>query len=156
VDLAALIDAIAPAIPALAIANRLPPATSVRTDQTQLLRVLANLLRNAAEAGAPSATIALDPAPPETTTPSLAILIADTGPGLPEAISAHLFQPFVAGGRPGGTGLGLAIAADLMRVLGGELTLAETGPAGTVFRLVLPTAAALAPPRLEQPIQRAV
>ena len=45
------------------------------------------------------------------------------------------------GGRAGGAGLGLAISRDLVRAHGGDITLAETGASGTVFRFTLPQGA---------------
>ena len=62
--------------------------------------------------------------------------VADTGPGLPRKAQENLFQPFRGGVRQGGSGLGLVIAAELVKGHGGTLTLAETGPDGTVFRIV--------------------
>jgi nitrogen-specific signal transduction histidine kinase len=61
----------------------------------------------------------------------------DDGPGLPEEVQHRLFVEKPAG-KGVGAGLGLAIAWELARNHGGDLTLVETGPAGTVFRLVLP------------------
>ena len=64
--------------------------------------------------------------------------LADNGPGLPERALAHLFQPFAGSARHGGTGLGLAISRELAQAHGGDLTLASSGPEGTVFELRLP------------------
>jgi signal transduction histidine kinase len=50
-------------------------------------------------------------------------------------------RPFFGSARPGGSGLGLAIARELVRAHGGELSLASSTGAGTVFRLTLPVAA---------------
>ncbi|MGD1030407.1 MAG: ATP-binding protein [Opitutaceae bacterium] len=68
---------------------------------------------------------------------SLNLLVSDEGPGIPEQIRAHLFEPGRST-RPGGTGLGLAISQLLARQIGASLTLVETGPAGTTFSLSLP------------------
>jgi signal transduction histidine kinase len=119
--------------PAVQITNETPAATRLVADRLHVLRVLANLLRNAAEAGAKSIRVTT-----EAAADGLAITIADDGPGLPAAVQKNLFRPFVAGGRTGGSGLGMAIARDLVRAHGGELTLVETGRTGTVFRIVLP------------------
>ena len=112
--------------------NDVDPAILVRADRIQLFRVLTNLLRNAAEAGARSVRVS---AHHDNTT--LAVEIADDGPGLPEAVRADLFRPFAGSMRRGGTGLGLAIARDLMVAHGGDIELVETGAAGTTFRLTL-------------------
>ncbi len=58
----------------------------------------------------------------------LQIIIADKGPGIPEAERERIFKPFVRGEASrsrdtGGTGLGLSIARNIVRAHGGELTL---------------------------------
>ena len=64
--------------------------------------------------------------------------VADTGPGVPPAARAHLFQAFQGSARPGGTGLGLAIAAEIVRAHGGTITLIEAEGPGAVFELSIP------------------
>ncbi|MDP3383697.1 MAG: sensor histidine kinase, partial [Phenylobacterium sp.] len=56
-------------------------------------------------------------------------------------------------GRADGAGLGLAIARELAQGHGGDLTLASTGPEGSVFEVRLPgVPAAIAPaPALKRP-----
>ncbi|MBV8576728.1 MAG: HAMP domain-containing histidine kinase [Acetobacteraceae bacterium] len=130
------------AAPHCRVENLLPRSLRVNADHDQLLRVLVNLVRNAAEAGAHHVRVALPAEQPENT---IAIDVADDGPGLGEDTAKKLFQPFADAGKRGGTGLGLAIARDLMRAHGGDIALASTGPSGTVFRLTLP-AAPVSPP----------
>jgi len=115
----------------LSVAGKL----SVRADRDQLYRVLLNLARNAVEAGARQLRFTA-----EFADGSVAVEIADNGPGLPPRAQENLFRPFFGSGRPGSSGLGLAIARELMRAQGGELTLVATTGAGTVFRLTLPAA----------------
>ena len=117
--------------------NAIPPAVQVKADRTQLFRVLVNLFRNAAEAGAGTVRVATGEAGT-----MLTITIADDGPGLPETVRANLFRPFVGSLRRGGTGLGMAIARDLMVAHGGGIELVATGPTGTVFLLTLPATTA--------------
>jgi signal transduction histidine kinase len=125
---------ISTAIP-LVWVNRLPPQRLIQADRDQLARALLNLGRNAAQAGARTVSLELAAAPPSG---RLVLILADDGPGLPEAVRATLFQPFAAGGRNGGCGLGLAIAWEILRAHGGALRLEHTGPAGTRFALELP------------------
>ena len=66
------------------------------------------------------------------------IAIRDDGPGLPPRAREKLFRPFEGSVRAGGTGLGLAIARELARNHGGDLSLVDSGEAGTEFRLTLP------------------
>lgn len=105
----------------------------VEADAEQLFRVLVNLGRNAAEAGASSVQVRTRLIPGK-----LVVEVRDDGPGVPAKARNKLFQPFAGSARPGGTGLGLAIARDLMRAHGGDIELAESSSKGTVFHLALP------------------
>lgn len=72
--------------------------------------------------------------------------IHDTGPGVPEAARAVIFEEFEQGDasatrRHGGTGLGLAISRRLVRQMGGELALTNTSADGSIFTLTLPAPA---------------
>jgi len=107
----------------------------IESDPDHLYRISVNLLRNAAEAiaaaGGPLRQI-------RTSLHDGALIFQDTGPGLPEKARENLFRPFAGSSRSNGTGLGLVIAHELAAALAGELTLQETGEAGTAFRLALP------------------
>jgi signal transduction histidine kinase len=139
--LAPLVDEIGPGLAVseaeLAIECAIPPDLTIQADRDQLYRVFLNLARNAVEAGAHRLRFA---AARENGT--IAIEVADDGPGLPPKARENLFRPFFGSARPGGSGLGLAIARELVRAHGGELSLASSTGAGTVFRLTLPASAA--------------
>lgn len=149
-DLAA---ALSPVLPGGAdITHNVPSGLDIYADREQLFRVLSNLMRNAIEAGA--TRVAIGGRHDMSATGKRAIIeIADNGPGLPEPVRRHLFQPFAGTARNGGTGLGLAIARDLTRAHGGDLTLVSTGPDGTAFRLSLPQPAQN-PPRKQRPARK--
>ena len=68
----------------------------------------------------------------------LQIEIIDDGPGLPEAIAADIFDPFVSG-KENGTGLGLALVSKIISDHGGWISV-TSAPGRTVFRLALPRA----------------
>ena len=113
----------------------------VDADHDQLLRVLLNLARNAAQAletRAPN-----DPLRDQIRITGrregavTVIEVSDTGPGFPQKAKEHLFEAFQGSTRTGGTGLGLAIAAELVRAHGGEVKLVE-GTLGATFRLTIP------------------
>lgn len=70
---------------------------------------------------------------------SVSVVVSDEGRGIPESVSAHLFEPGYSG-RPGGSGLGLAISHLIARQIGGSLALESTSEEGTAFRLTLPLA----------------
>ncbi len=65
------------------------------------------------------------------------VSVRDEGPGIPGRVVPHLFDPYFTT-KPRGTGLGLATAYTLVKALGGDLTLASTGPSGTTFSIYLP------------------
>jgi len=139
VDLARLVDESAEAARApgrvFTLVNYVPAGLLIEADRNQFYRVVVNLLRNAAEAGARSVRVA-------AVRDGMAVQVdlADDGPGLPAAVRAVLFRPFAGSVQRGGTGLGLAIAHDLMLAHGGTIALVSTGAEGTVFRLTLPAA----------------
>lgn len=70
------------------------------------------------------------------------IRVIDTGPGIPEDKLACLFDRFVqvddsATRRFDGAGLGLAICRDLVKAMGGTLSV-DTSPEGSVFTVAAP------------------
>jgi signal transduction histidine kinase len=149
VDLRALVDeaaldALLVAHPAIRFANNVPDAITVRADPDQLARVFVNLLKNAREAlevqnGAiQSPTISVDFA--ERPDKSVAVSIADNGPGLPPRALQNLFVPFEGSAKVGGTGLGLAIAREIAEAHGGAIAYVPTEK-GTRFDVTLPASA---------------
>jgi signal transduction histidine kinase/purine-cytosine permease-like protein len=124
----------------------------VATDEKRLRQVLLNLLSNAikfTDAG----TVSLDVG---YRSQIATFTIRDTGPGIPEADLARIFEPFERGSTPAarsapGTGLGLTIANLLAQLLGGEITLAAAPGGGTQARLRLMLASIAQPAILSQP-----
>lgn len=122
--------------------NHVPPGLTVDADREHLNRVLTNLIRNAIQAleaqDAGQDGRVLISAWREG---AVAVIeVKDNGPGIPERVRPKLFEAFQSAAKPGGVGLGLAIAAELIRAHGGEISLAATGPGGTVFRIIVPDA----------------
>ena len=66
----------------------------------------------------------------------LMIEVEDNGPGVPDHLKPHLFDPFVTTKRTG-TGLGLALVAKIIGDHGGIIE-CECEPKRTVFRVLLP------------------
>ncbi len=122
------------------------PALRVDADRDQLYRVLSNMARNACQAIEAAAVPAEIRIAATRHGPSVTLVIADSGPGLPEIARAHLFEAFQGSTRRGGSGLGLAIANELVAAHGGTLTLADPDVAnqGTVFTMVIPDRSASA------------
>ncbi len=101
-----------------------------------LCLIASNLVQNAIAASPPGRRVAVS-MKSAAGDRELVLEVADEGDGIPDSIREHLFVPGRSG-RAGGSGLGLSISQLLARQIGAELTLAATGPRGTVFRLVLP------------------
>ncbi len=95
--------------------------------------VLHNLLQNAIEASPAGAAVRLAVAQSGR---QLVFGVEDAGPGLAAAVQERLFQP-VRSTKAGGSGLGLALSQQLARQAGGRIQLADTGPSGTRFEVVL-------------------
>jgi two-component system NtrC family sensor kinase len=67
--------------------------------------------------------------------------VRDTGCGIPAEHLERIFEPFFTTKPVGeGTGLGLSISHDIIRGLGGELTVSSVVGQGTTFRVLLPVA----------------
>ncbi len=113
---------------------------SVRADPEQLYRIIGNLVRNARQAIVATGKPAEILIQAEENAENWIILVADTGPGLPEKAREHLFTAFQGSVRKGGSGLGLSIAQELVRGHGGTLELEKTDERGTTFKICLPKA----------------
>jgi signal transduction histidine kinase len=67
------------------------------------------------------------------------ILVRDNGGGIPSENMEKIFDPFFSTKEVGkGTGLGLSISYGIIKDHQGEISVAETSPAGTTFRIKLP------------------
>jgi len=71
--------------------------------------------------------------------PQVTIEVSDNGPGIPDEIRDHIFEPFVTTNHSKGTGLGLAITKRIITAHRGAITV-NSFPGGTVFSIVLPAA----------------
>lgn len=116
------------------------PAPLVDGDAARLHQVLANLVGNALAHTPPGTSITVH-AGPGGTPATVALRVADSGPGLPDDVRDHAFDRFRRGrdarGRPG-SGLGLAVVDGIVRAHGGTVAI-RPGP-GTVVDVVLPAA----------------
>lgn len=125
----------------------LPPLYGNRD---QLIQIILNLVKNAAEALGPDAidgeielSTAFRPGvrlrTPGSTAPvslPLEICVRDNGRGVPDDIRSHLFDPFVTT-KASGTGLGLALVAKIVGDHGGIVE-CESHPRRTSFRILMP------------------
>jgi signal transduction histidine kinase len=76
-------------------------------------------------------------------TPGVLLYVADTGPGVPEALRERIFDPFFTTKGPAdGCGLGLAIVARSVYDAGGAVWVDRAREGGAVFKVFLPLAQA--------------
>jgi len=120
-----------------------PGLPEVEVHANQIKQVFVNIINNAAQAilgaqrsGGRITVLAkcwLD---------GVAVSISDNGPGMPESVAQHVFEPFFSTKAEGeGTGLGLSICQGIVKEHGGSMTV-DPGPAtGATFTVELPGAA---------------
>lgn len=110
-------------------------------DADRVLQILMNLVQNALKAcedlprdRAPYVQVSAEARPGR-----LVVRIKDNGPGLPDRVKEHLFEPFVTTREDGeGTGLGLYTSHRIAHELGGGLELFSEPGQGTEAVLSLP------------------
>jgi two-component system nitrogen regulation sensor histidine kinase GlnL len=127
-----------------------PSLPSVLGNRDLLVQALLNLVKNAAEAAGPDqgeilletryqqgVRLAMPGGGPRVDVP-LMVSVQDNGPGIPEDLQTHLFDPFVTT-KSGGKGLGLALVAKIVGDHGGVIEF-DSEPRRTRFRIMLPKA----------------
>jgi PAS domain S-box-containing protein len=111
----------------------------IRGDREQLKQLCLNLVVNAKEAVSANGEVHvrcwLRPNPAR---PTVALEVADTGPGIAEAVREILFEPFITTKRRG-TGLGLALCRAITDVHRGTIRAENRTPGpGAVFTVEIP------------------
>ena len=118
----------------ISLQNLVPESAEVTVDPNQLHQVIINLLQNAADAMPEGGKVKIECS---TTSVAVCISITDTGSGIAEAATQHLFEPFWTT-KPAGTGLGLAISYRIIEAHGGTLSVESPPGGGCRFVITLP------------------
>src|SRR6058998_1966179 len=104
-------------------------------DPRRIQQVLVNLTKNALQATS-NGTVT---GGVEDRGDTVALVVHDTGPGMPPDVLEKLFQPFfTTKPKEQGTGLGLAFAKSVVNAHGGTIEVASELGEGTTFTVVLP------------------
>ena len=109
-------------------------------DRVQLQQVILHLIMNAIEAmsevGEGSRELVISTS--EAESGSVLVAVSDTGPGLPPANLARIFEAFYTT-KASGLGMGLSICRSIVEAHGGQLWATPNEPHGAVFRVMLPS-----------------
>lgn len=111
--------------------------TLLDSDRTQ--QVAGNLIANSIAYGAPGAPITITSMVGAS---HASLSVHNTGPAIPEAIRAALFEPMVrgvTGGDRRSVGLGLFIVREIVQAHGGSVSVASSTEEGTVFTATFST-----------------
>lgn len=117
------------------------PALVVELDRDQVVQVISNLVRNAAEAMPNGGTVIVRTRPVRE---SLVLSVADGGSGISKANLSRVFEPFFTTKPIGkGTGLGLPVSYGIVKMHRGDIDVVSNadpavGPTGTVLTVRLP------------------
>jgi PAS domain S-box-containing protein len=113
--------------------------TYIYSDQDKIRQIILNLLSNAAKfTHEGKITLSVN-----QVGENLHIAVSDTGIGISAEALPHIFKEFEQADttttrKYGGTGLGLTISRNLVRLLGGDLTVESEFRNGSTFTLVIP------------------
>lgn len=109
-------------------------------DSRMLEQVFTNLISNAVDVlgkrGEGTIAVKVSQGTAIGSRPQVEISVSDDGPGIPERVREHIFEPFVTT-KPQGTGLGLAITKRIVTAHRGSITV-NSFPGGTMFFVNLP------------------
>ncbi|RIE14648.1 PAS domain-containing sensor histidine kinase, partial [Candidatus Cryosericum hinesii] len=128
-----------------------PDAWNILADRSQLTQILLNLAVNARDAMEGKGTLTFSVRnevvdelyvrqyPYAQTGEYVRLSVNDTGPGIPDEIMEHLFEPFHTTKPVGsGTGLGLSVIYGAVKQSGGWITTTTGHDTGTTFNIFLP------------------
>jgi signal transduction histidine kinase len=101
-----------------------------------MVQVVLNLLVNAVQVTDGETPIDLEVVPEGD---GVRLRVRDRGPGIPDDVMPHIFDPFFSTKRPDeNSGLGLSLSFDLVRQHGGRLEARNCADGGACFEFWLP------------------
>jgi len=126
----------------LVFQNNITVFKSIETDRMRLEQILKNLLSNALKFTS-EGEVRLQVVKNQHNPEYINFVVSDTGIGIPQNKQDLVFNAFQqADGSTkrkfGGTGLGLSISRELVRLLGGEITLSSKVGTGSEFVVTIP------------------
>jgi two-component system NtrC family sensor kinase len=108
----------------------------IASDEAQLQQVFMNLISNAIDAIGKDGLIKVES---RRNDQNITVSITDDGPGIPRDQQKKVFDPFfTTKGTGKGTGLGLWVTYDIIKRMGGTITLKSEMEKGTTFMVTLP------------------
>jgi len=115
----------------------------VLADPDRIFQLMLVLLDNAVKYTPAGGKVSFAASRPNGENGKLLITVADTGPGVPQADQAKIFERFYRldssrSREAGGAGLGLAIAREIAEAHGGSISVAAAPTGGSIFRVLLP------------------
>ncbi len=117
--------------------NLAPDLPVTMIDGPQLQQVFLNLINNAVDAVGQDGKIEISSKLSKDG--KLEMVFTDSGPGIPAENLKQIFDPFFTTKDPGkGTGLGLYISYDIIKKIGGSITVENKNSGGAMFTIVLP------------------
>lgn len=131
---------------ALEFSKELP---TIEGDREHLYELWVNLVQNAIQAMPQGGTLRIRAKPTDS---FVEIAVEDTGIGIPEESLSQVFKPFFTT-KHNGMGLGLAVAKKVAEDHHGAIQVASTPGKGSVFTVLLPTAARKKKISIEAPLE---
>lgn len=110
-------------------------------DARMVMQVIINLVNNAIKYTPAGSCIAIHT---KQESGSVVISVADNGPGIPDEEKEQVFQMFYTGSHPvadsrRSLGLGLSLCKSIVLSHGGEITVSDNRPNGSIFTFTLPS-----------------
>jgi|Deesub1362A_J573_1020465.scaffolds.fasta_scaffold00183_12 signal transduction histidine kinase len=119
---------------AISVKKELSPLPPVVTDANQLTQVFVNLILNAVDAMPEGGTLTIRT---RETEENIVVDFEDTGMGIPRENLKKVFDPFFTT-KDKGTGLGLSVSYNILKRLGGDISVESEENKGTTFTVTIP------------------